>query len=111
MSMPVIPERDFEESVIDILESIALEEAALAHILNAEGEKIQKVTEKVSNPGDLIKLQKSVKEILQMIIKKEMLLQFKFEKVVDLLEMMEEDCPKPGPGHGHKHGHIRDNDN
>ncbi len=45
MSMPVIamPTSPITmcQAVIDLLESIALEETGLSHILNAEGEKIQ----------------------------------------------------------------------
>lgn len=47
MSMPEFPEPnpDFtlEQALIMILSSIALEEAALGHIMNAEGEKIQHI--------------------------------------------------------------------
>ena len=47
MSMPVIAMPcnpiTMAQAVTDLLESIALEETALSHILNAEGEKIQKV--------------------------------------------------------------------
>lgn len=47
MSMPIIatPENPISitQAVNDLIESIALEETALSHILNAEGEKIQKV--------------------------------------------------------------------
>ena len=47
MSMPVIqmPENpvSMPQAVTDLIESIALEETALSHILNAEGEKMQKV--------------------------------------------------------------------
>jgi ADP-dependent phosphofructokinase/glucokinase len=43
MSMPQIPEEKYRpdvcEVLIDILKSIALEETALANILNAEGRK------------------------------------------------------------------------
>lgn len=46
MSMPVIamPCNPISmcQAITDLIESIALEETALSHILNAEGEKIQK---------------------------------------------------------------------
>lgn len=46
MSMPTINMHPhpvpLPQAVTDLLESIALEETALSHILNAEGEKIQK---------------------------------------------------------------------
>ena len=45
MSMPriEIPTVSEENALANIIASIALEEAALAHIINAEGEKIQRV--------------------------------------------------------------------
>ena len=45
MSMPhiEIPTVSEEIALVNIIASIALEEAALAHIINAEGEKIQRV--------------------------------------------------------------------
>ena len=50
MSMPVIKASNTSrpQSVTDMIESIALEQTALSHILNAEGEKIQKVLESCS---------------------------------------------------------------
>ncbi len=45
MGMPQVPDREclpsIEEVVIQILESVALEELAMAHIINAEGERMQ----------------------------------------------------------------------
>lgn len=45
MSMPIIaaPQNpiSIQQAVTDLIESIALEETALSHILNAEGEKLQ----------------------------------------------------------------------
>lgn len=47
MGMPQIPDGknrpSFDETIIDLLESIALEEMAIAHMMNAEGEKTQEL--------------------------------------------------------------------
>ena len=47
MSMPVIKSGEGSrcQAVTDIIESVALEQTALSHILNAEGEKIQAILE------------------------------------------------------------------
>ncbi|MEG1527869.1 MAG: carboxypeptidase-like regulatory domain-containing protein [Clostridia bacterium] len=44
----------------NIIESIALEETALSHILNAEGEKIQKALEKATSIDELLRVNGSV---------------------------------------------------
>lgn len=71
-----------------MLSSIALEELSLAHIMNAEAEKIQAV---VKTPGctrlsDLITINKSVERMMRDVIKKEILLEFKFENILELLD-------------------------
>lgn len=47
MSMPSISTNPHPismcQAITDLIESIALEEAALSHILNAEGEKLQRI--------------------------------------------------------------------
>lgn len=45
MSMPIITPSTTTrpQAISDIIESVALEQTGLSHILNAEGEKIQKV--------------------------------------------------------------------
>ncbi|MDM5224303.1 hypothetical protein QUF86_26900 [Peribacillus sp. NJ11] len=80
-----------------LLSSIALEELALAHILNAEAEKSQFVlgtldTAVTLSPGtvslaDLLAVNASVQRTLRDVIKKEMLLEFKFENVLDLIPL------------------------
>ncbi|MFS0611812.1 hypothetical protein [Brevibacillus sp. 179-C1.2 HS] len=81
-----------------LLSSIALEELALAHIMNAEAEKIQFVlgtltptTSTLSpsavNISNLLDINQSVRKTMQDVIKKEMLLQFKFENVLELIQL------------------------
>ena len=85
-------EISFEETINLLLVSIALEELSLAHIMNAEGEKIQEVI-KCGRPSDLICIDKSVERMMRDIIKKEMLLEFKFENILELLHNKKDrDC-------------------
>ncbi|CUA80925.1 MULTISPECIES: hypothetical protein [Anoxybacillus] len=81
-----------------LLMSIALEELSLAHILNAEGEKIQFALEALQRRkmkehviDDLLKVNRSVNSVLRNVIKEEMLLQFKQENVLDVMGYEEED--------------------
>jgi len=77
-----------------LLASIAFEELGLAHIINAEGEKIQAVLGTlpgVSIPTSIIGLlsiNRAVNRTLQTVLKTQMLLQFKLEDVL-------ENCPCP----------------
>ena len=93
MSAPEIPERTQEEALTDLLESIALEETALAHILNAEGEKIQAIVGQIEDgeltPDEAIEQQETIMRMLRMPIKQQMLLQFKLEDVLDFKEELE----------------------
>ncbi|MFF2291121.1 hypothetical protein [Peribacillus butanolivorans] len=88
-----------ERTIPLLLSSIALEELALAHIINAEAEKIQFVLgtleggRTLSPPevtiSNLLAIDSSVQRTLRDVIKKEMLLEFKFENVLDLLTTLE----------------------
>ncbi|WP_028987879.1 hypothetical protein [Thermicanus aegyptius] len=81
-----------------LLSSIALEELALAHIMNAEAEKLQFVlgtltpTTSTLTPAEvtisnLLFVDQSVRRTLEDVIKKEMLLQFKFDNILDLIQV------------------------
>ncbi|MED1641577.1 collagen-like protein [Bacillus thuringiensis] len=77
-----------EESLNLLLASIALEELGLAHIINAEAEKIQVALGTI--PGlspfatlsQLLAINESVNTTLQNVTKKEMLLQSKLENIL-----------------------------
>jgi len=99
MSFPnipdVTPEIDLSrEDVINLLlASIGFEELGLAHIINAEAEKIQYVlgTLEGQTPtvprtlDDLLDINNSVERTLRAVVKKEMLLQFKLEDIIDTI--------------------------
>lgn len=100
MSMPNIPNISpnitiNRKDVINLLlASIALEEIGLAHIINAEGEKIQFVLGTLNNQPsspptleDLLEINSSVNDTLSMTIKKELLLDIKLKQILDLMKM------------------------
>ncbi|MFF2291081.1 hypothetical protein [Peribacillus butanolivorans] len=88
-----------------LLSSIALEELALAHIINAEAEKLQFVlgtlptgttlSPAVVSVPNLLAVDASVQRTLRDVIKKEILLEFKFENVLDLLTTIPPTPPPP----------------
>lgn len=91
MSMPEFPSLgglSKDVAINLIIASIAFEELGLAHILNAEGEKIQHVadlTDETITIGDLTLINESVGKTLRNLIKKQMLLQFKLEDIINEL--------------------------
>lgn len=97
MSMPEFPKPDpdftQEQALTMILSSIALEEAALSHIMNAEGEKIQYILKQTdchdeSSLKDILSVNKSVANLLEIVLQNQMILKNKMERVLEFL-------PKP----------------
>jgi hypothetical protein len=97
MGMPNIPnveaniDIDREDVINLLLASIAFEELGLAHLVNAEAEKIQFVLgtlegQDLQDPSidDLLEINRSVEQTLRSVIKNQMLLQFKLEDVLDI---------------------------
>lgn len=70
------------QAITDIIESIALQETALSHILNAEGEKMQAVIamEDIS-AAELLELNRSVELLVGAVTRLEIILQSKLELV------------------------------
>ena len=80
MSVPVITPSTTtrEQAITDIIESVALEETALSHILNAEGEKIQKMVAMPDiTPEMLLATNKSVESMVNAVSRLEMILHSK----------------------------------
>ncbi|MFJ8268116.1 hypothetical protein [Peribacillus asahii] len=90
---------DAEQVALLLLASIAFEELGLAHVINTEAEKLQgAIGTLVDENGDpinpfiqagslaeLLEVNREVEKVLRTVIKKEMLLQFKFENVLEFL--------------------------
>ena len=80
MGMPAITASSItrEQAITDLIQSVALEEAALSHILNAEGEKIQKVVALPDvTPETLLAANKSVESMVNAVSRLEIILQSK----------------------------------
>lgn len=97
MSMPNIPDINpnvqvtRDDAVNIILSSIGMEELSLAHILNAEAEKIQFALGTLSTANgvaatmeQIIETNKSAGKMLRDVIKNQMLLGMKMEDTVEL---------------------------
>lgn len=114
MSMPEFPlpnpDLTCEQALNMILSSIAMEELALSHILNAEGEKIQHVLGISSgtprclscpaDTGEILAVNKSVTALLEMVMQNQLILKNKMEKVLEYLPKPcapLRPCPPPAP--------------
>ena len=99
MSMPSFPpngaDMTREEALTMIIASIAMEEMALSHILNAEGEKLQYILGTLPGarpcacPQDVLAVNKSVTALVEAVTQNQMVLKNKLEQVLEL-------CPPPG---------------
>ena len=98
MSFPNIPndispniDITLDDVINLLLASIAFEELGLAHLINAEAEKVQSVLgtldwQSVKNPSvdDLERIDKTVDKVLKDVIINEVLLQFRLENVLGI---------------------------
>lgn len=93
MGMPVITPGTGTraQAITDLVTSVALEEAALAHILNAEGEKIQKIVADATTAEEMIAVNTSVESMVKSITQLEMVLHGKLELIEDTLATTDEE--------------------
>ncbi len=98
MGMPQVPEReclpDIEQVVVMILESVALEELAMSHILNAEGEKLQAVVAEFSSDNLCCKcLKEAFKQTtttVNSLIMKEWIMINKINSTLDIFDKIDD---------------------
>ena len=94
MSMPSFPpcgaDMTKDEALTMMIASIAMEELALSHIVNAEGEKLQYVLgtlpgecKSCASPREILAVNKSVAEVLDTVMQSQMLLKGKLEKALE----------------------------
>lgn len=105
MSMPRVPditpefELERDEAITLLLASIAMEEMGLAHILNAEGEKVQyllglKHKEKLA-VEQILQVNESVEAIIRSVTKLQIILSDKLDNVVRLLQHQRHEVQRP----------------
>lgn len=85
MSMPVITPGTVtrDQAISDLIESVALQETGLSHILNAEGEKIQAIVALPEvTPEQLLAVNSSVQNTVNAVSRLEMILHSKLELFV-----------------------------
>lgn len=93
MSMPKIECQHIDKccAATSLLQSIALEETAISHILNAEGEKLQRaISLHDCCHEDLLAVNKSVEDMVDKITALEIVLKSK----LDLIKPILDDCGK-----------------
>lgn len=93
MSMPKIECAHIDKccATASLVQSIALEETAISHILNAEGEKLQKaISMHDCSIDDLLKINESVENMIDKITSLEIVLKAK----LDLIKPILDDCDK-----------------
>lgn len=97
MSMPKIECSHIDKccAASSLLQSIALEETAISHILNAEGEKLQKAISLSCDHKELIEINESVGNTVDKITNLEIVLKAKLDVIKPLLDECDRKPPKP----------------
>ena len=95
MSMPKIECSHIDKccAASALLQSIALEETAISHILNAEGEKLQKAISISCTLKELLDINESIGNTIDKITSLELVLKSK----LDLIKLLLDECDKRHP--------------
>ena len=86
------------DAITDLIQAVAEQQEALARILDAEHEKVEKAVELCgSDVDDLVKIDKSVERVLAAVTRLELALQLKLDLFRECL------CPEDGCPREHHH--------
>ncbi|GHH96902.1 hypothetical protein [Neobacillus kokaensis] len=104
---PEEPQRpDSHDVMVDFMNSIAMEEIAISHLLNAEAKKMQAFVGKEldfpTNPSnvEIFQFNKEAARFIETLVIKEWLLLRKFQSVSDYFsKRSESSLPSPPPSH------------
>lgn len=77
----VVFRNNYEQEISDVIHSIALQEAAIGNIANAEGAKIQRMLAMGASPNELLCVNKSVSDMLEALGTLESILKQKLSSV------------------------------
>lgn len=89
MSMPTMPQienMNIGEAIKLLVASMAEEEKAMAQLLDAEKNKILYAIRKNASSCDMLKMNESVSEVVKSLVKLEMLLDFRLDKIKRITE-------------------------
>lgn len=110
MGMPIITPGDktADQAITDLLESVAMQESSLSHILNAEGEKMEAILlADGTSTGELLRMNKSAELMIGAVTRLELILQGKAEIFVQC-PAASDSSPNQEMNGGISHGnHIR----
>lgn len=97
MSMPKIECSHVDKccAASALLQSIALEETAISHILNAEGEKLQKAISLSCSQKELLEINESIGNTVDKITGLEIVLKSKLDLIKPILDECDKRPPKP----------------
>jgi hypothetical protein len=75
-----------EEAIVNLIESITLEEGAVAHIIDTQGETLKKFLHCGRNTEELLQINRSINDTIKILLKLQMLLQSKLEYLKNILQ-------------------------
>jgi len=100
MDMMKFKDMDREKAIDLLIASVAAEEFALAEIIDAEADKVNFVVGMLKDSchepkeaptiDELLEINEAVGNVLKKVIEKEILLDFKLESAIELMEMEKE---------------------